>query len=124
MSVVETNIRPSPRRGPLRFGTFQRDPDHLRGLERVRRWTREHLELTADDTVMVSEVACNRPGCPPLETVVAFWSDGGERYPLRHPERHMFKVFKAAADVVPDDLPPAWLKDALYATDDPDWGCC
>ena len=24
---------------------------------------------------MVAEVACAVPGCPPLETVVAFWTD-------------------------------------------------
>ena len=47
---------------------------HVRALERVRVWTRESLDLAADDAILVSEVACARPGCPPLETVVTFWT--------------------------------------------------
>jgi hypothetical protein len=88
----------------------------VRALERVRNWTRESLTLADDDTVLVSEVACARPGCPPLETVVTFWTSGVER--------HWFKVFKPVAEVVFDDLPPAWLKDALYAADPVDGACC
>src|SRR5256885_12878890 len=56
-------------------------------------------------TLFRSEVACALPGCPPLETVVAFWTDADTR--------HHFKVFKPVAEVAPDDLPPAWLKNAL-----------
>ncbi len=93
-----------------------KDTEHVRALERVKAWTRESLNLAADDTVLVSEIACARLGCPPLETVVTFWT--GED------ERHWFKVFKPVAEVVVDDLPPAWLKDALYAADPIDGACC
>ena len=32
---------------------------------------------SADDAaILVAEVACAVPGCPPIETVIAFWSDG------------------------------------------------
>jgi hypothetical protein len=34
------------------------------------------------------------------------------------------KLFKPVADVVPDDLPLAWLKRALLAVDAVDCGCC
>ena len=61
---------------------------------------------------MVAQVDCAVPGCPPLETVVAFWVEG---------TRHHFKVFKPLAEVVEDDLPPAWLKGGL--TDVPGEGC-
>jgi hypothetical protein len=101
---------------PLRFGAFRQESEHARALERVRNWTRESLTLADDDTVLVSEVACARPDCPPLETVITFWTDGTER--------HWFKVFKPVAEVVFDDLPPAWLKDALYAADPVDGACC
>jgi hypothetical protein len=107
---------PRPRRAPLRFGAFRQDTEHLQALERVKGWTRENLALADDDTVLVSEVACARPGCPPLETVITFWTGGTER--------HWFKVFKPVAEVVFDDLPPAWLKDALYAADPVDGACC
>jgi len=100
----------------MRFGAFRQDAANVRALERVKDWTRETLALAAGDTVLVAEVACARPGCPPLETVVTFWTRGEER--------HWFKVFKPVAEVVLDDLPPAWLKDALYAADPVDGACC
>jgi len=80
--------------------------------ERVRDWTRSRFSLAADAAVMVAQVDCAVPGCPPLETVVAFWIEG---------TRHHFKVFKPLAEVVEDDLPPAWLKGGL--TDVPGEGC-
>jgi hypothetical protein len=95
------------KRAPLRLGAFRQDDAHGRALERVRAWTRESLELAEEDVVLVSEVACARPSCPPLETVVTFWTHSGE-------ERHWFKVFKPIAEVVFDDLPPRWLRDARH----------
>ena len=83
-------------------------------LARVKRWTRERFELRDEAPVFVSEVACKVPGCPPLETVVAFWTEGDRR--------HQFKVFKRAEEVVEDDLPPTWMKDALAAVEGLD--CC
>lgn len=117
MNTATTDISEnSVRRRPLRFGAFRQDTEHVRALERIKAWTRESLNLAADDTVLVSEIACARLGCPPLETVVTFWTGEGER--------HWFKVFKPVAEVVVDDLPPAWLKDALYAADPIDGACC
>jgi nitrate reductase delta subunit len=101
---------------PLRLGAFRQDTRHVRALGRVKRWTRESLALAENETVLVAEVACARAGCPPLETIVTFWTGAGER--------HWFKVFKPVTEVVFDDLPPAWLKDALYAADPVDGVCC
>ena len=80
--------------------------------EQVRRWTRARFALGDEATVMAAEVECGVPGCPPLETVVAFWIEG---------VRHHFKVFKPLAAVVEDDLPPSWLKGSL--ADIPGVGC-
>ncbi len=81
---------------------------------RVKAWTRERFSLDEDVAIMVSEVACGLPGCPPLETIVAFWTA---------PDRcHQFKVFKRVAEVVEDDLPPYWMKDAIIS--DGDLSCC
>jgi hypothetical protein len=90
---------------------FPRKPD-ASAAEQVREWTRTRFALGEDATVMVAEVVCAVPGCPPLETMVAFWV--GET-------RHHFKVFKPLAEVVEDDLPPAWLKGGL--ADVPGVGC-
>jgi nitrate reductase delta subunit len=102
--------------GPLRVGTFKSDSRNRRAIDRVQVWTRERFNLDEAATVLVTELVCTRPGCPPLETVVAFWVQADQR-------RH-FKVFKPVADVVQRDLPPAWLMDALCAEPDDGDGCC
>ncbi len=84
-------------------------------LGRVREWTRARFALADDVTIMVNELACTLPGCPPRETVVAFWTAPDRR--------HHFKIFKPAAEVACDDLPPAWLKDALVIAEG-DCDCC
>jgi nitrate reductase delta subunit len=88
------------------LGTLRKSPDERDALSRIEGWTRRRFALGADAAVMVSEVACGLPGCPPLETVVAFWEGD---------ERHSFKLFKRAVAVAEKDLPPAWLKEALAA---------
>jgi nitrate reductase delta subunit len=65
---------------------------------------------------MVAEIACKVPGCPPLETAVAFWT-GTDR-------RHQFKIFKPVEEVVEDDLPPAFMKNALLADEEASFECC
>lgn len=92
----------------------RRSPAHLDAAARVRAWTRARFALSADAPIVVLETACGLPGCPPLETVVAFWVGK---------TAHRFKVFKPVGEVVPADLPPAWLRTALAAAQAPD-GCC
>ncbi len=99
------------------LGSFRKSPEQLEALERIRGWTRERFALQADATLLVTQVACSMPGCPPLETVVAFWTEGGSR-------RHHFKIFKPAAEVVPGDLPYAWMKDGLVVPEGFACDCC
>lgn len=89
---------------------------HLEAVERLKDWTRERFKLDEDDTIVVSEIARALPGCPPLETVFAFWTADGTR--------HHFKVFKPAVDVLEDDLPPAWLKESLALSEGVECACC
>ena len=91
-------------------------PEHLAAIDRVKEWTRARFRLAEDAAVLVSEVACGLPGCPPLETVVAFWTGADQR--------HHFKLFKPVAEVVEADLPPSWMKPALVAIDGMELGCC
>jgi nitrate reductase delta subunit len=95
---------------------LKRSPEHVAALEQVRQWTRSRFKLSEEAAVMAAEVACRLPGCPPLETVVAFWADNDQR--------HQFKVFKRVEEVVEDDIPPAWLKGALVVDEDADFDCC
>jgi hypothetical protein len=97
------------------LGFINKSPQHREALDRVRDWTRERFALDDEAAILVAEVACALPGCPPLETVIAFWS--GER-------RHHTKVFKPVSEVTADDLPPRWMKDAIAVPDDFECDCC
>ena len=91
-------------------------PEEAAAADRIKGWTRERFRLPNDAAILVSEVACGLPGCPPLETVIAFWTG--------QDTRHHFKVFKPIAEVVEDDLPPSWMKNALIAEEGAGLECC
>ncbi|MFZ0426037.1 MAG: hypothetical protein WAL80_24425 [Xanthobacteraceae bacterium] len=86
-----------------------------KALDRLRDWTRARFRLADDATVMASEVTCAVPGCPPVESHIVFWTALG---------RHHFKIFKPVAEVTEDDLPPAFMKNAMIAVERADWDCC
>jgi hypothetical protein len=90
-------------------------PGQAAALDQVRLWVKERFSLADDAAILVSEVACTLPGCPPLETVVAFWSED---------KRHHFKLMKRAEEVVHDDIPFAWLKDTFVVADGFGCECC
>jgi hypothetical protein len=98
------------------LGFVKKSAAHKDALRRVKTWTRERFRLPADAAILVTELACAVPGCPPIETVVAFWTEADRR--------HHFKVFKPVAEVVEDDLPPSWMKDALVADEMLGCECC
>jgi nitrate reductase delta subunit len=98
------------------LGTFRKSREQIDALLRIEAWTRARFKLLAEETVLASELACAVPGCPPLETVVAFWTSDQTR--------HHFKIFKRAVDVVDADLPYAWLKNALAVPEGFDPDCC
>jgi nitrate reductase delta subunit len=97
------------------FAAVKKSPERLQVIERLAEWTRERFRLPKEATVFVSEIACPLPGCPPLETVVAFWIAE---------QRYQFKLFKPVAEVVVDDLPFAWLREALAVQEGVGWDCC
>jgi len=94
---------------------FTKKLENSGALERVREGTRARFTLAADETVMVSQIACSVPGCPPIETHVVFWTPAG---------RHHFKIFKPLAQVNEEDLPPTFMKNALVALEGFECACC
>ena len=66
--------------------------------------------------IIAAEITCQVPGCPPLETVIAFWTGEGTRY--------RFKIFKPVEAVVEDDLPVSWLLPSLVDYGDLGCDCC
>lgn len=66
------------------------------GIARVRGWVREDFELQPETSLLVTELECGKPGCPPHETVIALLEPG------RPPEEH--KLRKAVAQITHDDV--------------------
>ncbi len=98
----------------MMLGSFAKGPAHLEAVERLQEWTRERFDLAGDAVILAVEIICQVPGCPPIETVIAFWTGEGTRY--------RFKIFKPVGQVREDDLPVSWLLPSLIDYGDLD--CC
>lgn len=102
---------------PLRLRGARQSPEHLRAVELVQSWTRNRFSLPSEAPVLVSQLTCTNEGCPPLQTVVAFWTDTGDR--------HHFKVLKPIEAIAFADIPLAWLDDTLFNAGSSGMaGCC
>jgi hypothetical protein len=70
----------------------------------VQAWVEARFRPGDSDVVMVNEIVCGQPGCPPLETVIALLPES--RKPIK------FKLYKALADVTEADVQklgkPGW----------------
>ena len=97
------------------LATSEKSPERLAAAARVKQWTREHFGLAPDDVISVSQIDCLVPGCPPVETVVMFWSAG---------QHYHFRVFKPLAHVELQDFPPRWFLAALAVAEGAECGCC
>jgi hypothetical protein len=94
------------------LGAPKKSAAHLQALDQIAGWTRARFSLASNSVVLVTEMACGQPGCPPLETVVVFWENDN---------RYQFKFFKVALEVSEDDLPPYWMKPGLLGGE---WNDC
>jgi hypothetical protein len=59
------------------------------------------FEASEDDAILVSELRCTEPGCPPIETAVALLRKGSEPPQV--------KIHKPAVEVTVEDLRAAIL---------------
>lgn len=64
--------------------------------ERIKAWARRLWALSDETTVMVTELECREPGCPPIETVIAVLEGPGRTT--------QYKIHKAASDVSQADV--------------------
>ena len=63
---------------------------------RIKDWARELLALGDEVTILVSELSCSEPGCPPIETVIAVFR--GRENPTK------YTIHRASVDVTRDDV--------------------
>lgn len=91
-------------------------PGRHAAAARLKQWTRARFGLAGEALIVVTELEKAQPGFPPLQTVVAFWSADSRHY--------HFSIFKPLEEVVEEDLPPSWYKEALAVTPGIDCGCC
>lgn len=61
----------------IKVGPGQPPPADPEQVRRAKAWVREVVGLTDDDAVMVQQLACREPGCPPVETVLGVMRAGG-----------------------------------------------
>lgn len=64
-------------------------------LDALKSAVRSRFGLDAETRVMLTELQCTEPGCPPLETVIAILVAGANR---------QWKVHKALRDLTPQDI--------------------
>jgi nitrate reductase delta subunit len=99
-----------------KLGNARRDDAQRAALRLIKQWTRARFSLTDDDLVLVTEEEVALPGVPPRQTLIVFQcADGLKRH---------YRIFKPAAQVLEDDLPPAWMKDGLITPEGYQCSCC
>jgi hypothetical protein len=77
------------------FG-LRSDERRAAAIRALKATARTLFEAAGDDAVVVNELSCTEPGCPPVETVVALLRAGSEP--------RQVKVHKPAVEVTEDDL--------------------
>jgi G3E family GTPase len=65
-------------------------------LEQIRYWARQNLGFSKDVPIVVKEVPCVKPGCPPIETALVVFLKG-------EPPR-LYKIQKVINDITFDDV--------------------
>jgi G3E family GTPase len=65
-------------------------------VDQIRYWARQNLEFPSDAPIVVKEVPCVKPGCPPIETAIIVFLKG-------EPPR-LFKIQRTINDVTFDDV--------------------
>lgn len=74
----------------------------LQKIKNIKSWAIQSLGLDSDVNLLVTELRCTEPGCPPLETVIAvLYSDGAKK---------QYKIHHAVDDLTESVLMTALLK--------------
>ncbi len=58
--------------GPVNFAP---KPSNRARVSEIKQWVMDTFQLPEEATVLVTELRCSEPGCPPLETVIAILNE-------------------------------------------------
>lgn len=72
------------------------DPAQTNKITEIKTWVRELLPLAPETSILVTELACTEPGCPPLETVVAVLKGPGENVQQ--------KIHRSVVEITKEDI--------------------
>ncbi len=64
--------------------------------DRIKAWAGTVFHLNDETTVMVTELECREPGCPPIETVIALLKGPGDT--------QQYKIHKTADEIRLSDV--------------------
>ena len=62
----------------------------------IKQWAAEIFQLSGEVPILVTELRCTEPGCPPLETVIAVMDVPGKP--------RQFKIHKSIAEITVADV--------------------
>ncbi len=62
----------------------------------IKSWVRETFDPEGQATILVSELTCSEPGCPPIETVIAIMRGPGTS--------EKYKIHRASAEITHADI--------------------
>jgi G3E family GTPase len=65
-------------------------------LDQIRYWARQNLGFSKDTPVVIKEVPCVKPGCPPIETALLVF--------LKGESPRLYKIQKVINDIAFDDV--------------------
>jgi hypothetical protein len=71
------------------------NPDRAGARRALRELVVRLLATAEDDVVMITELQCIEPGCPPIETVIAVLGTG---------PRHQMKIHRPILEITEADL--------------------
>jgi len=93
------------------FGPQNNEP-RTAAIRAIKIMARPLFDAGEDDAIVVSELRCTEPGCPPIETVVALLRAGSEP--------RQVKIHKPATEVTEEDLRSAITGDNDHTHAPPD----
>jgi hypothetical protein len=75
--------------------SFKRE-DNAQLSRQIKTWVAEALHTDEETTLLVTEMRCTTPDCPPVKTVIALMA---AEQPIRQ-----YKIHKALTAITPEDI--------------------